>query len=110
MVIFLAVEGGLSIFAAGEKEPNGYILCFACLVGAVFSEHVWQWARVQLLAKLPTGNAAEIQKRSAAERQHEGDERPETPDSNAKAGVENHPKLSGGEVEKNSEAPPATPE
>ena len=104
MVIFLAVEGGLSVFAAGEKEPNGYILCFACLVGAVFSEHVWQWARGQLVAKLPTGNTDESQKRSDLKPQHRTDEHLDTADSNVKSGKEKQSKTPGGPAEKNPDA------
>jgi len=45
IVIFLAVKGGLAVFSTGETELNAYVLFFTCLVGAVFSEDVWLWAR-----------------------------------------------------------------
>ena len=45
IIIFLAVKGGLAVFSTGEQEPNAYVLFFTCLVGAVFSEDVWAWAR-----------------------------------------------------------------
>jgi hypothetical protein len=51
VVVFLAVEGGLSIFATGSSEPNPYVLLLTCLVAAVFSEKVWDWAQEQLLPR-----------------------------------------------------------
>lgn len=44
VVVFLSVKGGLAIFTSGSGEPNPYVLLFTCLVGAVFSEDVWQRA------------------------------------------------------------------
>lgn len=52
IVIFLAAKGGLSILANSESEPNPYVLFFGCLVGAVFSEDVWVWARGKFLVGL----------------------------------------------------------
>ena len=52
VVVFLAVEGGLAIFASGGSEPNPYVLLLTCLIGAVFSERVWTWAEKQLTDKL----------------------------------------------------------
>jgi hypothetical protein len=51
IVIFLAVEGGLSIFGAGTGEPNSYVLLCTCLIGSVFSEDVWNKAHEWLEAK-----------------------------------------------------------
>ncbi|MCG2589126.1 hypothetical protein [Rhodohalobacter sulfatireducens] len=48
VVIFLAVVGGLAIFTEGAQQPNAYVLFFTCLVGAVFSDDVWIWARKKL--------------------------------------------------------------
>lgn len=48
LVVFLAVKGGLAVFTAGESSPNAYVLFFTCLVGAVFSDDVWLWARERL--------------------------------------------------------------
>lgn len=45
VVVFLAVKGSIAIFTVGNEEPNAYVLFFTCLVGAVFSESVWSWAR-----------------------------------------------------------------
>lgn len=44
VVVFLSVKGGLAIFTSGNGEPNPYVLLFTCLIGAVFSEDVWQRA------------------------------------------------------------------
>ena len=52
VVLFLAVKGGLAILAVGEQDPNAYVLFFTCLVGAVFSEDVWTWARAKFLKDL----------------------------------------------------------
>lgn len=43
IVVFLGIMGGLSVLAQ-EADPNPYALLFTCLVGAVFSEKVWEWA------------------------------------------------------------------
>jgi hypothetical protein len=48
VVVFLAVKGGLAIFASGTGEPNSYVLLLTCLVAAAFSEDVWKAARVWL--------------------------------------------------------------
>ncbi|MGC2238082.1 MAG: hypothetical protein WA584_18115 [Pyrinomonadaceae bacterium] len=52
IVVFLAVEGGLAIFAAGGGEPNPYVLLLTCLVAAVFSETIWSWAEKELIRRL----------------------------------------------------------
>ena len=52
VVVFLAVEGGLAIFAADRPEPNPYVLLLTCLVAAVFSEDVWEWAHKNLRDQL----------------------------------------------------------
>jgi hypothetical protein len=57
VVIFLAVQGGLAVFAAGVREPNGYIVCFTCLVSAVFSEQVWEWAGRKLREMINGGDS-----------------------------------------------------
>jgi hypothetical protein len=48
MVLFLAVEGGFAIFSTSSPKPNPYALFFTCLIGAVFSERVWEWAKDRL--------------------------------------------------------------
>lgn len=45
IVVFLAVEGGLAIFASPNSQPNSYVLLLTCLVAAVFSEVIWKWAQ-----------------------------------------------------------------
>jgi hypothetical protein len=45
IVVFLAVEGGLAIFASPNSQPNSYVLLLTCLVAAVFSEVIWTWAQ-----------------------------------------------------------------
>jgi hypothetical protein len=48
VVVFLAVEGGLAIFSTSAADPNPYVLLLTCLVAAVFSEDVWEWAHKRL--------------------------------------------------------------
>jgi hypothetical protein len=57
VIIFLGVKGGLAAYAVGETEPNAYVLFFTCLVGAAFSERVWNWARVKLEGQLQNNDA-----------------------------------------------------
>ena len=54
IVVFLAVEGGLAVFSAGQSDPNPYVLLLTCLIAAVFSETVWEWARARLQENFPT--------------------------------------------------------
>ena len=50
IVVFLAAEEGLAIFSStGSADSNPYVLLFTCLIGAVFSQDVWQ--RVQTWLK-----------------------------------------------------------
>jgi hypothetical protein len=55
VVVFLAVVGGLTIFGGDTSDPNPYILLLTCLVAAVFSERVWEWARERVLGGLDSG-------------------------------------------------------
>ncbi|OJW84959.1 MAG: hypothetical protein BGO69_10470 [Bacteroidetes bacterium 46-16] len=45
IVIFLATKGGIAILNTGSNKPNPYVLFTTCLVGAVFSQPVWDWAK-----------------------------------------------------------------
>ncbi len=56
IVIFLGVKGGLAIFSSGEGEPNPYALFFTCLLGAVYSEKIWEWAKEKLANNFKTEN------------------------------------------------------
>jgi hypothetical protein len=81
VVVFLAVEGGVAIFTTNTPEPNPYVLFFTCLVGAVFSERVWDWARERLNQNL-AGNASSAQdgqkQQEASKREPETTEDEET--------------------------------
>jgi hypothetical protein len=66
IVIFLAAKGGLAIVSSSEAEPNAYVLFFTCLVGAVFSESVWEWAKVKLGGSLVNDNDARSKPRNGA--------------------------------------------
>jgi|GEM_PF-4400440 len=52
IVVFLAAYGGLAIFGSTDAQPNAYVVLFICLVGAVFSDEVWGWARNRLRQSL----------------------------------------------------------
>lgn len=74
IVVFLAVEGGLAIFATGTAQPNPYVLLLTCLIGSVFSEDVWDWAHEQLRERLSGGadSAAKGSKQQTSSRAAEG--------------------------------------
>ena len=55
LVVYLAIVGGLSVFAADAEKPNPYALFLTCLVGAVFSEKIWEWAKGYLSQRLGKG-------------------------------------------------------
>jgi hypothetical protein len=52
IVVFLAVVGGLAIFSAGNGQPNSYVLMLTCLVAAVYSETIWNYAEQTLIQNL----------------------------------------------------------
>jgi hypothetical protein len=59
-VVFLAAYGGLAVLAGGSSsDPNPYVLFVTCLVGAVYSEAVWRWARTKLVLKEEAAKAQE---------------------------------------------------
>ncbi len=70
VVVFLAVEGGLAIFAAGGSEPNPYVLLLTCLVAAVFSETIWEWAQRELTSRF-AGEAGDVKEHVILEQQVE---------------------------------------
>jgi hypothetical protein len=66
VVVFLAVYGGLAIFGT-NAEPNPYVVLFTCLVGAVFSETVWDWAQERLDENFKKANAGQADRENGAE-------------------------------------------
>lgn len=70
VVVFLAVEGGVAIFTTNTPEPNPYVLFFTCLVGAVFSERVWDWARERLNQNLAGGAPSAEDAKKSEEASH----------------------------------------
>lgn len=48
IVVFLTTKGGIALINNGTNDPNPYILFFSCLVGAVFSDSIWSWAKDKL--------------------------------------------------------------
>lgn len=67
VVVFLGVKGGLAIFSSGDNEPNAYVVFLTCLVGAVFSEDVWTWARKKFLENLDSEGSQATRKVTMAE-------------------------------------------
>jgi hypothetical protein len=45
VVVFLAAYGGLTIFSQTTPDPNPFVVFLTCLVGAVFGDDVWSWAK-----------------------------------------------------------------
>lgn len=76
VVVFLAVEGGLAVITSGESQPNAYVLFFICLVGAVFSERVWWWARERLYEKFSTEDEAATEQVDSGQTGEEAAEEP----------------------------------
>ena len=54
LVVFLAVQGGLTVFSLDDSEPNAYALFFACLAAAVYSDSVWTRVRQSVERGGPT--------------------------------------------------------
>ena len=48
LVIFLSAKGGTEIISDGNIDLNMYTLLFLCLIGAVFSEAIWERAYLQM--------------------------------------------------------------
>lgn len=65
LLVFLFVKGGLAVFAAGDNEPNSYVLFFSCLAGAVYSEDVWKAARERLAEALKGSDKSQETGRSS---------------------------------------------
>jgi hypothetical protein len=57
MVVFLASYGGLALLGTSGGDPNPYVVFVTCLIGAVYSEDVWAWARTSLLKKTKSDTA-----------------------------------------------------
>jgi hypothetical protein len=49
VVVFLAAYGGLAVLGNSASDPNPYVVFVTCLIGAVYSEDVWSWARKRVL-------------------------------------------------------------
>jgi hypothetical protein len=52
MVVFLASYGGLAVIGDSRTDPDPYVVFIACLIGAVFSEDVWNAARTRFQDRL----------------------------------------------------------
>ena len=64
IIVFLAALGGLAVIGTGKSEPNPYVLFLGCLVGAVFSQEVWDWARRWMQSTTFTPGGGDIPKTS----------------------------------------------
>jgi hypothetical protein len=54
IVIFLATKGSIAVINNGSNDPNPYVLFFACIVGAVYSERIWDWAKDRISSTYKT--------------------------------------------------------
>src|SRR5206468_3601295 len=68
LVVFL---GSYAILGDQTSEPNPYIVFVTCLVGAVFSEDIWSWARERFLPKkeAEAGKEQEAKEQEAKEQE-----------------------------------------
>lgn len=57
LVVFLAAYGGIAIVSQSGTDPNPYVVFVTCLVGAVFGDDVWLWAKDKFLPKEKGGSA-----------------------------------------------------
>jgi hypothetical protein len=57
IVVFLAAYSGIAIVSQTSGDPNPYVVFVTCLVGAVFGDNVWLWAKGKFLPK-ETGDPA----------------------------------------------------
>jgi hypothetical protein len=86
VVVFLAVEGGLAIFASGGGEPNPYVLLLTCLIAAVFSEQVWRWAEKELANTLSSRKETGDDKDEIDRGEEEGEKQVEEPEATLNVG------------------------
>jgi hypothetical protein len=105
IVVYLAIEGGLNIFSTTSNQANPYVLLFACLVGAVFSEDVWVAARKHL-ESASSKTTSDGQKREAPKNTPGGQKTLATHDKETSANPENSEK---GHEEANVPKTPHTP-
>jgi hypothetical protein len=61
VVVFLAAYGGLALLGSAGGDPNPYIVFVTCLIGAVYSEDVWAWARTRVKFPKPEDKGGETQ-------------------------------------------------
>jgi hypothetical protein len=64
VVVFLAAYGGLAVLGGNAGDPNPYVLFATCLIGAVYSEDVWTWARTKGISN-QNGSKADINRSDA---------------------------------------------
>jgi hypothetical protein len=58
VVVFLAVYGGLAIVSQTTPDPNPCVVFLTCLVGAVFGDDIWTWARQNIMNWIKPGRVA----------------------------------------------------
>ena len=49
--VFEVFLGSYAMLGDQTSEPNPYVVFVTCLVGAVFSEDIWNWAREKFIPK-----------------------------------------------------------
>ena len=52
LVVFLASYGGLAVIGESPTDPNPYVVFIACLIGAIYSDDVWDAARARFRQRL----------------------------------------------------------
>ena len=66
IVVFLSSYGAIGIISNSTGDPNAYVVFAFCLVGAVYSDVVWDWARRKLVNSTSEGTPQTTDKNNAS--------------------------------------------
>jgi hypothetical protein len=99
VVVFLAAYGGLAVLGGSTGDPNPYVLFATCLIGAVYSEDVWIWARTKGLAN------RQGSERGGAERSGEATQQSKTPAKSPIPSADKPPNQISGKTEQKTKDP-----
>ncbi|WP_217606675.1 hypothetical protein [Chitinophaga sp. GbtcB8] len=68
IVVYLAVRGGIALVASSNTDPSPLVLFLFCFIGAVFSERIWAWAKVQISASFADQPPADNKDKDASQK------------------------------------------
>ena len=66
---FVVFLGSYAMLGDQTSEPNPYVVFVTCLVGAVFSEDIWTWAREKFMPKKEEEAAKLAKEKEAKEKE-----------------------------------------